>query len=402
VIMGGLNEGIWPPDTGTDPWMSRPMRQEFGLPGLERSIGLSAHDFVQGFCASEVVLTRARKVGGAPSVPSRWLLRMDAVLQAAGYDADGLLCDVDAQYWARTIDYTDEFMPALRPAPKPLVSARPRRLSVTRVEMWLRDPYTIYASHILKLKKLNPPQQQVDAAVRGNVLHDVLDRYVSAYPDDLPQDGVDILCGFARDVLHDYGADEGEWRFWWPRFERLAGWYEMHERHWRDGAKPLVSEVRGEMRLSAPAGDFVLSARVDRIDKTVQGMAAIIDYKSGGSYAKSALAKGELPQLPLEALILAEGGFEGAGKMESVYLGYWVMRTGRNPGNIVCVEEGVGDLATQIYGDLKVLIERFDDADTPYLSLPRPDQAPRYNDYLHLARVAEWAALDDVESTEAA
>src|SRR5690606_15154925 len=56
-ILAGLNEGAWPPDPGHDPRMSRPMRKDFGLPGLERSIGLAAHDFEQAFCAPEVALT---------------------------------------------------------------------------------------------------------------------------------------------------------------------------------------------------------------------------------------------------------------------------------------------------------------------------------------------------------
>ncbi|MFQ5954591.1 MAG: double-strand break repair protein AddB, partial [Kiloniellales bacterium] len=84
LILGGLNEAGWPPEAAADPWLSRPMRLEFGLPPPERRIGLSAHDFAQGFCASQVVLTRAERVEGTPTVPSRWLLRLDAVLAAAG------------------------------------------------------------------------------------------------------------------------------------------------------------------------------------------------------------------------------------------------------------------------------------------------------------------------------
>ncbi|MFM2044075.1 MAG: double-strand break repair protein AddB, partial [Pseudomonadota bacterium] len=41
---------------------------------------------------------------------------------------------------------------------------------------------------------------------------------------------------------------------------------------------------------------------------------------------------------------------------------------------------------------LRDLIRRFDDPATPYASVPRPDWAPRYSDYGHLARIAEWSA----------
>ncbi len=80
VMLGGLNEGTWPADAAPDPWMSRPMRVRFGLPATERAIGQSAHDFYL-FCASpEVILSRARKVEGAPTVPSRWLVRLETLV----------------------------------------------------------------------------------------------------------------------------------------------------------------------------------------------------------------------------------------------------------------------------------------------------------------------------------
>ena len=51
MVLGGLNEGVWPhlPDTG--PWVSRPMRAQLGMTSPERRIGLMAHDFVQAACA---------------------------------------------------------------------------------------------------------------------------------------------------------------------------------------------------------------------------------------------------------------------------------------------------------------------------------------------------------------
>ncbi|MDX1575828.1 MAG: double-strand break repair protein AddB, partial [Kiloniellales bacterium] len=84
VILGGLNEGTWPAQVDAGPWLSRPMQAEFGLSLPERRVGLSAHDFAQAFAAPRVVLTRAGRVEGAPTVPSRWLLRIDALLAALG------------------------------------------------------------------------------------------------------------------------------------------------------------------------------------------------------------------------------------------------------------------------------------------------------------------------------
>src|SRR5690606_40649772 len=76
IILGGLNEGTWPGDASIDPWLNRPMRAELAIEPPERRIGLAAHDFASGASAGGVVLTRALKVGGAPTVASRWLLRL--------------------------------------------------------------------------------------------------------------------------------------------------------------------------------------------------------------------------------------------------------------------------------------------------------------------------------------
>ena len=79
MCLADLNEGTWPPDTRSDPWLSRPMRLELGLNLPELRVGLSAHDFAQALGAPEVILTRAAKQAGAPTVRSRFLQRVAAV-----------------------------------------------------------------------------------------------------------------------------------------------------------------------------------------------------------------------------------------------------------------------------------------------------------------------------------
>ncbi len=47
VIIGEVNENIWPQAVTADPWMSRPMKREFGFPLPERTVGVGAYDFSQ-------------------------------------------------------------------------------------------------------------------------------------------------------------------------------------------------------------------------------------------------------------------------------------------------------------------------------------------------------------------
>src|SRR5580698_2064789 len=152
VVLGGLVEGIWPPESRTDAWLSRPMRLKLGLDLPERRIGLSAHDFAQLLGARDVILTHAAKLGGAPTVPSRFLQRLAAV--AGDHWKDARQRGENYLAWARALDRPNKITPEPQPAPKPPRAARPTSLSVTEIEHWLRDPYTIYAKHILRLTPL--------------------------------------------------------------------------------------------------------------------------------------------------------------------------------------------------------------------------------------------------------
>ncbi len=157
LILGSLNEGTWPEAAEPGAWLNRPMRRDLGLPSPEEEIGRAAHDFVSLLGAKTVYLTRAEKVDGVPTVPSRWLMRLTALLK--GMDlADVLEPDKPWLAWARARDRidVDKRVRLGAPEPKPAVELRPRRMSVTEIERWIANPYAIFARHILKLEPLPP------------------------------------------------------------------------------------------------------------------------------------------------------------------------------------------------------------------------------------------------------
>lgn len=399
MVLGGLNEGTWPPAPPADPWMSRPMRRRFGLPSPERSIGLSAHDFAQALCAEKVILTRSLRVGGAPTVPARWLQRMDTVLQACNLSPD-ILMQGKILPQARLLDRPDRLRSVTRPAPRPPVSVRPRKLSVTRIHTWLKDPYSIYARYILKLEALKPLEQPLDAAMRGTLIHAALEKFTALYPDDMPDDAAKDFIAIARGEIDALGLEQDIKTFWEPRLAKIGAWLVTTEQAWRETRKPQKQEVNGRMVFSAPAGDFTLTARADRIDFTHDGTeGAIIDYKSGGKYTAKGMMSGQFPQLPLEALMLEAEKFDGLKAVPVTSLSYWVVNGGGEGGEMTKLEDSAKITAAKDHAreGLPDLIARFDDESTPYYSLPRPDNAPRFNDYEHLARVREWTALDENE-----
>ncbi len=404
MILGGLNEGTWPPEPETDPWMSRQMRARFGLPPAERRVGLSAHDFVQAFCAREVLLTRSTRVEGTPTVPSRWLLRLEAFLRAHDADVD-TGAGSDLLHWQAALDDSGAPVPSPPPEPRPPVAARPRRLSVTGVERWMRDPYAVYARDILGLRPLEPIDRQPEASDYGNLIHAALERFTESWPDDLPDDAEAKLLHIGAEVFEPLRAMPGVMAFWWPRFARIAAWFIVHERSHRQTVTALASEAKGEIKMDAPGGPFRLTAKADRIEARHDGSIAIVDYKTGRVPTGPDTNAGFSPQLPLEAAIATRGGFGDAAGGAVSALAFWRLSGGDPPGKVHPVkppkdtaeEAHVTTLAAESLDGLAALVAAFDDPDTPYLCQPRPDKAPPYGDYDHLARLREWSAAEGGE-----
>jgi ATP-dependent helicase/nuclease subunit B len=392
MILGSLNEGTWPPKAEGGPWMSRPMMTAFGLPLPERRIGLAAHDFTQAFAAPEVVLTRARRVEGTPTVESRWLLRITNLIRGT-VSLPPLNGAGQWLEWQRMLDAAEAAFPAEPPAPCPPVAARPRQLSVTQIEKWMRDPYSIYALHILKLRPLDPLGADPGAADYGSFVHRALDLFLKEIEGELPPDAFERLLAAGRRALGNTFDSPGVRAFWWPRFERIARWFLCGERARRESVRRTASEVRGRLAFDAPAGPFTLTATADRIDLLADGTLAIVDYKTGLPPTKREVASGFAPQLPLEAAIAAAGCFEDVAGARIGALEYWQL-TGDEPAG-KCAAAG-GDphqLMQSAMAGLQQLVAVFDREQTCYPARPRPNAAPRFSDYDHLARVREWSAV---------
>jgi ATP-dependent helicase/nuclease subunit B len=398
MILGGLNEGSWPSDPADDPWMSRPMRQRFGVAAPERRVGVAAHDLVQAMGAPEVVLTRSVRVEGTPTLPSRWLLRLDAVLCISGHAA-ALSKDGAVLAWQRLLDEPAAATPIQPPAPCPPVAARPRRLSVTEIETWMRDPYAIYARHVLKLAPLDALDAEPDARDRGIAVHKALDDFVAAYPATLPPDAGTHLLEIGQRAFGALLTRPGIWAFWWPRYERIARWFLEQERARRPALALLASETRGVLEFPVPGGSFTLVGKADRIEGGRDHALTIVDYKTGIPPTRPDVGRGLAPQLPLEAAIANAGGFALVPAAPVAALEYWRLGGLYPAGERKVISEGseTQRLMEEARAGLLALVLSFDDPATPYRARPAPDRAPRYSDYTHLERVKEWRAEPEEE-----
>lgn len=390
LIIGGLNEGTWPREPGPDPWFSRPMRQRFGLPLPEQRIGLSAHDFAQALAGPEVILTRARKVDGAPAVPTRWLSRLRSVLTAAG-DETGIQKPRQWLEWHQTLSRPQQRLSIAPPAPRPPLEARPRKLSVTRIETWMRDPYAIYARYILGLYKLDPLEADPGAADRGTIIHEALDLFLRAYPDVMPPNPVALLLEIGEEVFGAALARPAVRAFWWPRFVRIAEWFAEVETARRVGISGSHSEAKGSLVIEAANGPFTVTAIADRVDLLKGGGIEIIDYKTGGVPSMKEVELGYAPQLSLEAVIAEHAGFEGLAADTVTALSYWRLTGGDPAGAVKIFAKDLQSLSEDAFMGLTALVESFDKLETAYAAIPVPAYKPRFNDFDHLERVLEWS-----------
>jgi ATP-dependent helicase/nuclease subunit B len=379
VILAGLNEGTWPamPDPG--PWLSREQRAELGLLSPDAAVGFAAADFVASACTSgQVIFSRATKVDGEPTVPSRWLTRLSALAGEAA-----LRPEPDVVALAARLDQPAARRREARPAPVPPLAMRPRQLPVTAVETLIANPYAIYARRILKLRPLEPLDQEADAADWGSLVHAVARDFVDECERTMPASPEGAFLRHAERHLTQFNVRPGLVALWRPRLATLAPWFAAHVVDFP--ARRRLLEAEGSTVLAGPGGDFTLTARADRLDVLADGSLSILDYKTGSVPSGAQVTDGRALQLPLTALIAGRGGFAGQQAAPVSGLSYVRLSGGPDPGSVVSVADAAQvAAATGIAAD--VLLHEI----TKYDSGAAYRAAYQDDDFAHLSRMRGW------------
>ncbi len=389
MILGGLDEGRWPPRQSPDAWLAPGVRRLLGLGALERQQGAAAHDFAGAFAARHVIITRAQRSGGDPMVASRFWLR----LAALGGDLPEPMPDgVAITRLAAELDVPlGRPQPALRPAPSPPSDIRPRKISVTAVDRLARDPFGYYANQILGLSALDPLSAMPDPRWRGTRLHSLFENWVR---------GGATAAGFEQemDALRaDPALDPLAARFWLPRMEPALRWAAAQVMSDAD-RKAAGVELRGSMQTDG----IELYGKADRVDRDGDGRISIVDYKSGAAPSGAAAAAGLDNQLGLLGLMAREGHIEGVDAHDVAALEYWSLSPDRK-------KAGAGKVTTP-YGPRSVLksadqavdhaADRLSDLAARYLlgeQAFEPGAHAKYGEYDQLMRRDEWFGREDVK-----
>lgn len=404
VILGGLDEGVWPPDTRTDPFLNRAMREQLKLPAPEKRVGQTAHDFVSGFGASDVIITRAHKRAGKPTVASRLLLRLEAV---AGEALSA--CRARGTFYSEAARLLDEAQaPNAPPLPAKIKPPRlyvdpalvPRDYRITEIETLIRDPFEIFARRILALDRLAPLATPPNAADRGTFIHDVIGRFAKAHPRQWPPDARAQLLQEGEHFFAAYAAYPEVAAFWRPRFERIIDAYVDWEEARRPHIERVIAETDGRLTIEVDdIGAISLRGRADRIEIRDDGTLAIVDFKTGELPGETETRLGKNPQLTLEAAMAARGAFKNVPAYETSALLYVGLK-GHERVKIRAIHDDnhdAMDLAEEHLERVLALIGEYCRGERPYLSRVHVKKKHYEGDYDHLARVREWSVAGEGE-----
>jgi len=407
IILGSLNEGLWPARPSIEPFLSQGMRKTLGLSLPERRFGLAAHDFAELAANPNVILTRSERSDDSPAIASRWLWRLQILMGGALGEAEADIALSGSNHyldWARALDDVPatEVKAATPPEPRPNTEDRwlepwGRQLSITQVRTWIRDPYSIYAKHVLGLEPLEALDMPIGVREYGNAIHDGLEKFIKAYMTSLPPNPVAVLTQTFQHSFAVYGYADFEIAKEQARLnkisQQLIDWIQQRR---LTGWQVLGAEKKGKTYLSDM--NFTLSGKADLLETGPYGY-AVTDYKTGAPATVKLVKAGFDPQLPLTAFMLAQGNFDNINPGDTAELNY-IRIKGAGETNLVnsLTPPAKGAVSAPEYSaaaihTLKELIAAFDKPETAYYSQPRIQYTHDYGHYDHLARRDEWARL---------
>lgn len=403
VIIGSVNEGVWPKMPQSDMWLSRPMKKAFGMSQNEKSIGVCASDFAHLMHADEVYLTRSQKSDGTPTDKSRWWLRLETILEAVfGSDAKQkseytFIYQQPYSLWAKNLDRCYKPQPIKAPEPRPELKYRPRKLSASQIEILMRDPYYIYAQKILHLYQLPSLDRSKEVFDFGTIVHETMEEFCREYNSSYyPSDAAEKLMSIGMRKFAEKNIEKEVVTFWQPRLKAFIDMVLEHEKECRPRIKKIYSETEGEIMFKRKGGDFLITGKADRLDETDEGCINVIDYKTGYGRSSSEIEKVTAPQLPVEALIVQNGGYKEVGKKNVSGMQYWALKGKQG----FTDEKQSQEAIIKIKEALQKLIDEFDKKERPYLTKPILGGSGQYGDYDHLSRFLEWSVRDDNQDSD--
>ena len=184
--------------------------------------------------------------------------------------------------------------------------------SASRIESYRTCAFQFFGHYALRLREIEEELESADAAIRGSVVHEILQDAVAPLveqgrplvPATLPEvlarleangpgiwNSAPARMGFGRAALWRLDAED-TFRKMELLLQREAEWSEQSGVTRTIGAE---QEIKAPLPLDPP---LLVTAKIDRVDES-EGTVIIVDYKSGRPFSRSDLEEGRRVQLQL-------------------------------------------------------------------------------------------------------
>ncbi len=300
VVLCGCDEQRLPSSAVPQGLWTRAQREDLGLPSREALDRVQKLAWASAFHQPCVdVLWRTSDDAGEPLMPGILVQSMLAL---------GNSVHAPQSAWQKTIEAQPQQAPQPRAADLPV-----QRLSASTYDDLRTCPYRFFALRLLALQSADELEQDLDKRDWGLWLHEVLHRFhqtLAARGDAVGTSMADMLDEAAHAVARAQGVAHAEFLPYlasWPAVrDHYVQWLQSHQ---RDGNTFVQSEIARERQWQG----VTLHGRLDRVDRTLEGEALVLDYKteSGTRIRARVNDPTEDTQMAFYGALLADGGYPG-------------------------------------------------------------------------------------------
>ena len=299
VIMVDFSEGNFPQFPSNSPWFNNQMQDELKLYFDEIRCNNSLYNFYLLLHNDEIIITRSKKQNGNTKlIESSYMLKLKYILE----NSSNKILKRNRLINSNTSINID-------PLPSFAQSTFfPDRISVTDIEMLIRNPYSFYAKKILNLKKCETIESDAKSSEFGIFIHDIIDQYSKAY-NNITDDKLKYIIDISNNILNERLLSTTTKKVWSVKFSAIAPEFIQFDEERRNSGITIYSEAKGEMQINIAEKLLKITCIADRIEIDSKSNAIILDYKTGEVPSKNDVLSGKSPQLVIESLIALHGGF---------------------------------------------------------------------------------------------
>lgn len=379
VVIANLNDGAIPESIKIDPWMNNSMRKTLNIAPKEKELGQFCYEFIQLLMQKRVLFTRSTKIDGVGTIKSRFLQRIETFISCNRLklkQPENIKIAFD-KYYSYPYDKSNDIYKK-RPMPKPPLEARPTELSATNIDLLNINPYDVYVKKILNLRKVNILENGSIFPKIGTILHEVFENFCKNY-EKYGNNKQKHIENILEALIQKYFSDDEIAKEFYRQklLDSCENFLELDSEVRLNNFKTKV-EMTSFYRI--PKREFIISARIDRINSNVNGSLKIIDYKTGSVPSVNDVINGIKLQLPIEYLILQKNGYN-VGSLE-----YWSIKSNSKAITTIDTKKNY-KLIDNIYDLVCKLIDYFCDENNGYIAT---NKNPIYSDFTHLSRIEDW------------